>query len=102
MCTMKIELDKDKIAADSFATYEEMMEDIDQICADTYFHKTGHGEYELNEGADLVGAIFVLVSRFRQQIWLIPVIKLWNVVEGDGYVEDALAVYKRTHAHDFV
>ena len=99
MCTMKIELDKDKINTDGFATYDEMLAAVDKICSDTFFHKIGPGEYVLEKNHDSMGSLLILISRFRQQLWLLPVIKSWFVTGDDGCEIDALETYLEVNGY---
>lgn len=88
---MKLVFDEEKVTKDGKYDIDVMYEWLDKICSDTWFKKTGKGEYELIDH-DEIGSILVLISRFEQQSWLIPNLKSWKTYcEEEGEV-DALKV----------
>ena len=90
MFTMKLEFDKDKLAKDPELDYEIVMEWLDKICEDTYFIKIGTGEYKLQDDEDSIGALLVLISRFKKQSWLIQNLKTWKTFDDEEGEQDAL------------
>lgn len=90
MFTMKLEFDQDKLAKDSELDYELVMEWLDKICEDTYFIKIGTGEYKLQDDENPIGALLVLISRFKKQSWLIQNLKTWKTFDDEEGEQDAL------------
>ena len=60
------------------------MEWLDKICEDTYFIKIGTGEYKLQDDENPIGALLVLISRFKKQSWLIQNLKTWKTFDDEG------------------
>lgn len=56
-------------------TIEQCCQWLDEICTDTRFTKIGKCKYKLNDGVDDIGTLIILISRFKQQSWLIPNLK---------------------------
>ena len=90
MFTMKLEFDQDKLAKDPELDYELVMEWLDKICEDTYFSKIGTGEYKLQDDENPIGALLVLISRFKKQSWLIQNLKTWKTFDDEEGEQDAL------------
>lgn len=90
MFRMKLEFDQDKLAKNPELNNELVMEWLDKICEETCFNKTGEGEYILRENEDPMGVLIVLISRFRQQSWLIQNLKTWKTFDDEDGEQDAL------------
>jgi hypothetical protein len=90
MFTMKLEFDQDKLAKDPELDPELVVEWLDKICEDTYFIKIGTGEYKLQDDEDPIGALLVLISRFKKQSWLIQNLKTWQTFDDEEGEQDAL------------
>ena len=87
---MKMEFDPEKLAKDPDLDNELMMEWLDTICEDTYFEKIGKGEYKLKENEEPIGALVVLISRFRKQSWLLQNLKTWKTFDDEEGESDTL------------
>ena len=96
MFKMKIEFDQDKLALIPEFGNEQAMEWLDIICEDTWFIKTGAGEYLLPDSEDPIGVLVVLISRVKQQSWLIPNLKSWKTYDDEEGEQDALKAVWRT------
>ena len=93
MFTMKFEFDEEKLKKnDPDLDIELVMEWLDEICTDTRFTKIGKCKYKLNDGVDDIGTLIILISRFKQQSWLIPNLKSWLTFSDDEGVQDDLSV----------
>lgn len=93
MFTMKFEFDKEKLKKNvPDLTIEQCCQWLDEICTDTRFTKIGKCEYKLNDGVDDIGTLIILISRFKQQSWLIPNLKSWKTFDDEEGEQDALKV----------
>lgn len=73
---MEFEFDIDKL--NKIDLEEELaLEWLDEICTATNFNKIGKGKYELEDNADDLATIFMLMAKFKTQSWLLPNLKKW-------------------------
>ena len=89
MFIMKFEFDIDKL--NKIDLEEELaLGWLDEICTATNFNKIGKGKYELEDNADDLATIFMLMAKFKTQSWLLTNLKTWKSISDDEGEVDAL------------
>lgn len=64
------------------------LEWLDDICTHTNFKKVGEGEYEIDEEADFLGSLMLLIGKIESQSWLVPGLDSWTTYcEEEGEVD---------------